>query len=382
MQVFTDILSKLLLSVLFYLQELGINLLGSCGLEKVRSILVYRLDHIGDAVLNTGVLTALKNKFPSARLTLVTGSWNRDLFRYDPRVDRLLLYDSPKYVRPGREKRKHGFTRLYRTLKHEKNDLVVSMRGDIGTFFLTLLNPPGCLIQRDSGEFPLFVKTFLTRQLEKVGCPGFSFQHEFYRNLEVLREKGIETDGIVPRLYVSDKEIISVRQRLNLKEGDRFAVFHPFVSLEKKSWPADNFARLARTLLQDQVKRIIIVGRETDPGVTGRIRAVDPVRVTDLCGKLGLASTVALIKASTLFVGCDSGPLHIAAVLGTPSVGIFAQSDPRRFGPLGPACRVVPREMDCQEFYRGTKPVLISRRCADEIEFEEVVQVINELLSD
>jgi ADP-heptose:LPS heptosyltransferase len=154
---------------------------------------------------------------------------------------------------------------------------------------------------------------------------------------------------------------------------------------ESKQWHLDRFAEVARTLARERDATIVLTGSMGDrPFVDGVKRGLSDVRVIDAAGDLDLVVLAALLAKLDLFVTSDTGPMHIAAAVGTPVVALFGPADPRRYGPLTEQRRVVRVDLPCSpcgqvrlppERCRGHVP-----DCMDGITVSAVVTAASELI--
>jgi heptosyltransferase-2/heptosyltransferase-3 len=154
---------------------------------------------------------------------------------------------------------------------------------------------------------------------------------------------------------------------------------------ESKQWHLDRFAEVARTLARERNATVVLTGSPADrPLVDAVKRGLGAVRVIDAAGELDLVVLAALLAKLDLFVTGDTGPMHLAAAVGTPVVALFGPADPRRYGPLAEQRRVVRVDLPCSpcgqvrlppERCRGHVP-----DCMDGITVGAVVTAANELL--
>jgi ADP-heptose:LPS heptosyltransferase len=124
---------------------------------------------------------------------------------------------------------------------------------------------------------------------------------------------------------------------------------HPSGGRAIKQWDLAALATSAATVAARLGATIVLTGTSGDRAIADAVRTgvPDSIRVVDLVGRAGLGALAAVLERLTVFISADTGPMHIAAALGTPTVGIFGPSDPRRWGPLGPHTRVVRAGIWC-----------------------------------
>lgn len=264
---------------------------------------------IGDAVLASGLIRKLADEAPGARFTIAVGPAAAPLFAQVPGLDDLVVM----------EKRKgsgHWFS-LWNRVRHTRWSLIIDMRGSAITRFL----------RRD-------------RKAVHRKIPGEP-QHKV---VEAARLLTLEDDPPAPFLYTSDE--IEARAAELLGEGGAILAMGPAANWLGKTWPIERFARVAIELLDGGGPmaggRLMVLGGPDDTRyVEPLIRALPRARVIDLTGQVDLLTAYAALKRARLFVGNDSGLMHLAAAAGAPTIGLFGPSDDRLYAPWGPHTRVV-----------------------------------------
>ncbi|NLO12235.1 MAG: glycosyltransferase family 9 protein [Candidatus Cloacimonetes bacterium] len=158
-----------------------------------------------------------------------------------------------------------------------------------------------------------------------------------------------------------------------------YAVFHAGARFEGRRWPEDRFAAVADWLLESgRVKKVYLIGDKDDIRINRRIRSFAKSKeIVDKAGKLSLQESYLLIAKARLFVGNDSGPMHIAALAGVPTLGLMGPSYPQISGPLGKQSRAAFHEFECSGCdQRGCN---YKYRCIKAITIPEVQDIINEM---
>jgi ADP-heptose:LPS heptosyltransferase len=273
---------------------------------------------IGDAVLASGLVKKLADEAPGARFTIAVGPAAAPLFREVPGLDELIVM----------QKRKgsgHWFS-LWNKVRHRKWSLIIDMRGSGLSGFL----------RRDRRAV----------HRKSAGEPT----HKVIEAARLLTLPKDETPA--PYLFTSPEIEAQADQLLGAGEGPILAM-GPAANWRGKTWPIERFARVAIELLDDEGAmaggRLLILGGPDD------VRAVEPLartlpkdRVIDLTGQVDLLTAYACLKRARLFIGNDSGLMHLAAAAGCPTVGLFGPSDDRLYAPWGVHTKVVrgPRTFD------------------------------------
>ena len=281
---------------------------------------------IGDATLSTCVIEPLRRRFRDARITFVVGEIAAGLI--EPEVDAVFPYDRRSYGGL------RGKLRLVRALRSGRYDLVVDLRD---TAYARLLGAP-CLSVRDRGR-----------------------RHAVERYLDVLSRSGIATDGGRPRLHIRDDERASANEWLRAYGIDTtkgpIVGLHPGGDWVYKLWGEHRFAAVGDAVVETHGARILVFA---GPGESGLGEATQRA-MSSPCVSVDVSSLrqiAALIEACDVYIGNDTGPLHMADAVGTPSVALFEPTDDIRSGPYGDRHRVIRSGLDfgCNPCHPGRRP--------------------------
>lgn len=279
-------------------------------------ILFITATRIGDAVLSSGLLKKLADEIPNARFTVVAGPAAAPLFADVPKLDQVILFEKSKGGG-------HWF-RLWRQVRARHWGLVVDLRGSAITKVL--------------------------RTKRRAVFRGASADPE-HKVVEAARLLKLEDEPPAPFLFTS-AEREAEADRLTAGQGPILAVA-PSANWVGKTWPIERFAQVAIRLLGEGGAlaggRLMMLGGPEDLHVSQTLRhLVAKDRLIDLVGKAELLTTYACLKRARLFIGNDSGLMHMAAAAGAPTLGLFGPSDDRLYAPWGRFGRVVrgPRDLD------------------------------------
>jgi ADP-heptose:LPS heptosyltransferase len=171
---------------------------------------------------------------------------------------------------------------------------------------------------------------------------------------------------------------VSIAQSLLAAAPRPRIVLHPTARWRTKLWELDRWRALARTLLAGGVGVILTGSRDDDSVAAAILAGLDPAPLC-LVGRLSLTQLTAVLQAVDLMITVDSGPMHIAAAVGTPVVALFGPTDPRRTGPLGPG-RVLRRELPCSPCLQRRCQITDTYRCMRDLSVAEVLDAAHDLL--
>lgn len=325
----------------FIFQALTLGLLRSRRLPaRPQRLLVVRLDTIGDVLLSEPAIAALKRRFPRARLDLVCGGAGRAVLAGNPHVDRFVLYNAPwhaawrgqavDWLAQGR-----ALLAVLRDLRAQRYDAVIELRGDVRDIaFAALAGAPVRIGNSTRGG----------RHLLTHDVPAPVDAHRVEWCLRLVAALGAASTPETPALVVSDA---ARRRAAELLPGDRWAVLHLGAGFASKILPAATFAEIADGLAARGYQLAVIGGKEDERLVLALLeRCRAPMLV--LAGKLSLVESAAVIERADLFVGNDSGPMHLAGSVGTPVVAFFGPSEPWRYHPWGAPYRIVELDLPCR----------------------------------
>ncbi len=271
-------------------------------------ILFITASRIGDAVLSSGLVRSLAEEIPGARFTIVAGALTAPLFAEVPGLARVIVMEK-------RPLAGHWFD-LWNQVRDQRWGLVVDLRG---SGLARVLRPRRRAVHR----------------------PGGSPVHKV---IEAARLLKLEDSPPAPFLYTS-AETEGRAEALTAGEGPILAIA-PTANWVGKTWPVERFALVARELLGPRGAlaggRLMVLGGPDDREVAQSMRAAVPrERLIDLVGRETLLTSYAALKRARLFVGGDSGLMHMAAAAGAPTLGLFGPSDEKLYAPWGGHGRTV-----------------------------------------
>lgn len=301
-------------------------------LKIFHNILIVRTDRIGDVVLTTPSIKALRQAYPAARISILVAAATYDLVKGNPYVDEVLVDD-----RQGRHKGLLGFLRLAGELRLKRFDLAV-------IFHTKRRYNSACWLAGISYRLGYKNNKFgflLTHPLKDIRPQGTKHEAEYC--MDVLKAIGIENNDLdifVPLQKEAEGWMSHWMQENNLKPHE-FIVVHPGASDPAKCWHAGNFASLMDRLAERYALKIVLIGSAQTVSAADDIlrRTQRRFQFLDLTGKTTLAQTVSLLRRARLLISNDSGPVHLAAGVGSSVISLFLRDQPginaKRWKPLG-----------------------------------------------
>ena len=307
------------------------------------NILIVRLGALGDVVHAVPAAAALRKAFPAAGIDWLVDARHRAIVDLVTTVDRAIPLESPTLA---------GWTAVLRVLRRTSYDVAIDLQGLMKS----------AVLARASGAARV-VGFSIWHLREKTARPFYSDAHDaegghvIRKNLRLLRALDVEDDEIrFPLADVPSPALDTLRERI--PAGRRFALINAGAAWPNKRWPPGRFGEVA-AFLDDAcgLTPVVLWG----PGEQGLADAVIAASSNTAIAapSTGVADLVALTRASALVISGDTGPLHIATAVGTPTVSIFGPTDPDRNGPHAPGDLVVSRFETCGCHY--------DRRCHEPV---------------
>ena len=341
---------------------------------SVRRVLVVRLRSIGDTVLTTTSLFALRRFLPHAQIDILLEDW------VAPVLDGLDLVD--RVITIARDS-KTARARLARELRAARYDVVYNLHG--GTTATLLTRATGAKHRVGFGHYQ-YARLHTHAAPSSLEIWRRPTLHSVEQQLSLIGWTGVPvTDRPPTRLGVTNSSLTSISEKLRsagLEDQDQpFAVIHPAAAFDTKQWATENFARVAEELTARGLISIAIVS-PTEKRVIESLMKQTSARVIGL-DDLSLPEVTALTSRARLFVGNDSGIAHIAAAAGAPCVVIFGSSNVSHWRPWTTNLNeVVREEMPCQPCHGYFCAEFEKPECILRVPVERVVAAIDRILNN
>ena len=371
---------------------------GPRDLSDARRILVLRLDGIGDVVLTSPFLRQLRKATPRAKITLLVQPFVRNLMEQCPYVDEVLVFDprAPRFCRPLWQHWR-ALNLAFHELLPRHFDLAIHPRWDTdrshATFLAYFSGAPrraGCSEavrglqgqQENKGWDRL-----LTDVLQDVGA-----KHEVEHNAAMLRFLGAVGGERTLEVWLSDadRSAAAAKWRYHgVRQDDVVVVLGLGAGERKRMWPLDRFLETAAWMQREYGAVILLAGGADESSIAEDFTRSISAKVVNAAGCTTLRETAALFERATLYIGNDTGAMHMAAAVGAkvveischPQDGAAAHANsPVRFGPLGVPHRIVRpglASFPCVESCQATEP-----HCILGVDVTAVKQAVQELLAE
>jgi ADP-heptose:LPS heptosyltransferase len=349
-------------------------------LEGVRSILVVKLDHLGDVLLTIPAMRRLRELCPEARITALVGSWARPLVEAESCIDEVLMYDffCASSARNCRRLADADYKQIADVFAGRRFDLAVDLRRESDTReFLKLSWATHTAGYANRGEHDWLTIAIPWDDVNTVQPPRRHVAMDALRLVEMIAMSArAETIEDFRLSVAQDREAEQLLSEELPTEPGLLVGLHPGAGRAIKCWPAERFAQIADRLIGELGATVVLFGTDADALQTAKfqrhVRGRD--RLISLVNQLRLPQFMGLLKRLDFFIGNDSGPTHMAAASGIPTLGVYAATvDASQWAPLGPQAAVIQKKMQCSPCYLAKKPDCpYGVACLEEISVEEV----------
>ncbi len=338
--------------------------------EPVR-ILVMKLSAIGDVVLATPSLRAIRHRFPKAHVTVLVGRESRELLHRCPYLNDLAVFDRSRHGTPM------GLMKLAKRLNQGQVDLVIDFQNNRISHWLGRLS----LAPLRYGYASRRWSWLLTHRVQQPAEALAPVRQQF-RLLQLL---GIETDDDRLELWPGASD--EARAETLLQEGwtaerQPLVAIHPGAGWDSKQWPLECYAELCGLLASKMKARVVLTGSTEERGLCEEIYRQAHTKPIIASGLTSLNELAALLRRAQLFLGGDTAALHVASAAGVPIIALFGSTDPARHLPPAQSLKLFNRALPCSPCYhrRCYRTGEGHMECMRAISVEEVAEAATALL--
>ena len=322
-----------------------------------RRILVIRLDLIGDLVLSMTIVRALKHAYPDAAIDLLALPTSAKVVMGDPDLNEIITYDPNVWRRPKALIQLKNWSNAYNMLSHlheHHYDVAVSVFGKWAGILAAMSGA-----KRRVGFGRESYPGFMTDNVRGRHWRSGDHKHEVDYCLGLARAAGAITSTAdrIPQLYVDP---LAQQQLEQLLEREGIVPEKPVIAChvssnngQSKRWPIPYWAILIDKLIRGLNAQVILTGAPADMPLIECVTLQMQEKAFNLAGKTSLPQLVALLKRANLVISGDSGPMHIAAAIGTPLIAIHGPTDPALSGPISPMATILRSEIWCSPCYNA-----------------------------
>jgi heptosyltransferase III len=306
-----------------------------------QNILVIKLRYLGDVLLATPTLHALKATYPTARVTALVNRGTDEILIGNPDVNDIMPLERGPILEQWR---------FAISVRRRRFDMVVDLTDGDRAAFLTWISGAAVRIGFNAEQR-------WTGRCYTTVVSGDPAAHRIERDLTSLKPLNIEVTDRIPRLWLTHEDVTradEIFSTLGLRSDQSIVIVQPGARYWFKAWPTERFAELADQLTDQFGCQVLVGGSQQEQDLAQLVVKQAKSRLISIAGLITIRTLAALLKRTALFVGNDTGVMHIAAAVGTPVVGLFGPSNPREWGPRGGPAEVIYKGLDCRVCFHPT----------------------------
>ena len=349
--------------------------------QSLRRILCIRLDAMGDLMMTTPAIAAIRETHPSCHLTLMTSSAGSVVASLLPGVDEVMVYDAPWLKATAPRENSQPEHTWFEEIRDRHFDAAI-------IFTVYSQNPLPSAMMAYMADVPLRLAhcrenpyQLLTHYIPEPEPEQF-IRHEAQRQLDLVASIGCTTADPRLRINLSEKAQQSVANRLNqlgLDTHRNWIVLHAGASAPSRRYSLEQFVQVTQTLAQKGITALF-TGTQSEQSLVESIRQQVAVPSLSLAGQLNLSEMAALLAAAPLLLSNNTGPVHLAAAVGTPIVDLYALTNVQHT-PWQVPSRVLYHDVDCRLCYKSICPEG-HHHCLRLVTPNQVVAAVLDLLSN
>lgn len=330
----------------------------------MKRILLIRFGSIGDVVLTTPTIRAVRNALPDAYIAMLVGDRSADIVSANPHLNEVIVFK--------REEKVFSETRRATAiLREQKFDISIDMQRKFRSSLMAYLSGAELRIgYHRPGGFLCSYKIPVSRD-----------KHTVDRNLDLLKPLGISKVSREPEMFFSDADrnyAEDIFQSNGLISESPIIGIFPGAGWLPKCWPSERFAAIADLAAENFDARTVLFAGPGEEHFVDSVAQKMESPAVKLKDRVTLCQLAAMIQKCDLFLGNDTGPMHISVAVGVPTIGLFGPGDHIGFHPLGEKSAMIRGKVPCQPCKRLSK--CRDNICMQSIAIDEVWNAVNEIL--
>jgi ADP-heptose:LPS heptosyltransferase len=340
-------------------------------IHNSKNVLVLMLDkHMGDLILSLPSID-LFNRFFKQNIHLVVDSGYREIIEMIYGLQNVLYYPRKQLKESSLIKRAYYFLQFLRSMRKAKPEIAIDLEGRNLSSTLTFLSGASLRVSRDGAA-----RSFLYNHTVSVPAG----EHKMRTYTEIASSLGIDAGNRVFSPHISAEKKNNVINKLlsNGATTERPIVcIHPCAGKIYKQWTVEGFVEIS-DWLSDQGCQVVLVGGEADIPAVNSIVSLSGETIYTFAGRLSLGELAALFAQSALYIGNDSGPMHLAAISGIPVIALFGPASEKRWGPLSEKSIALRGESRCESC--AGKDCAHDFKCIRNISPDDVKSAVRKLM--
>jgi len=345
--------------------------------RDVRRILLVRLDNLGDVLVTTPAIHAVRSSLPEARISLLTSTVGAQAGGLNPDIDHVITYSAP-WMDPWHD------LPLDPTREYDMIRQVASHQFDAAIIFVSFRQSPL------PAAYLCYLAGIPLRAAASIDGPGSllttrhkhpeRLMHEVERALDLVGSLGIYTEQTDLVLEVPAEARVAAAERVRATEGP-IVVMHPGCSMPARTYPGEMFAEVADLLTQRLGATIFLTGSVEERDLVDRVQNQMECDATNVAGDLSFSELCGLIDVADVTITNNTGPMHIAAAVKTPVVALFALTNPpQEWGPWRVPHRQLFHDVPCRICYQRVCPY--EHECLTLVTPQKVLASVASLLAE
>ena len=336
------------------------------------NFLIIRLSSLGDIIHTLPAFSALRKKYPKARISWVVERKGKEILDFVPGIDEVIVVNTENW-KP--KKIWKQISQLKSKIKN-RNQTALDFQGLMKSGFISYLSRSRRRIgfQRKNLKEP-FASLFYNERLEKTS-ENF---HVISKNLRLLKKVGIQEEHYEFPLQLPLKLLETVKAKLkeiSYEDGKKIILFNVGAGWETKRWFPERWVELGHRIKRVDLFPLLLWGNEEERALASIVNQQTSIPIVP---HLSIKEVMALVKMSSLVISGDTFALQAACAFSVPVVSIFGPTNPQRNGPYNPEDKVAVHEINCSFCFKRTCPTL---ECLKKITVDEVAELCSLLLKE
>ncbi|MCL2484943.1 MAG: lipopolysaccharide heptosyltransferase II [Endomicrobia bacterium] len=338
-------------------------------LHPFPKILIVQPSRIGDIIFALPVLSAIKKKYPKAKISWIVDERCAEILEDNPYLDKIFIWN--RKLRSA-----SYYLNLRKQLRAERFDVSIDLHGLFKSAMLVRLAGAKYKIASSSTNGMREFSWLFSKQIKNIEPEA----HCVERHMSTAQYLNCDNE-IEYQIAISQKDIDSVKEKLKAENVnlDKIIGIHPGGGWVSRRWDTYKFAMLSKKLKSDLGADIVLIGGKeggsSEKGLNDEIISEAQVKITDMTGKFTLKELCAFFKICRVFVGNEAGPMHIATALNTPAVAILGPTNAKRTGPYKGNTQIIQHQVSCQPCRNRNCTLTL---CMRDITVEEVFKAVKE----
>ncbi|PRX35699.1 heptosyltransferase-2/heptosyltransferase-3 [Orenia metallireducens] len=332
------------------------------NISNANRILIIDLLYLGDLIFVTPFIRNLREKFPTAQIDMVVNSNFFDIMEENSYLDQVYAYNKNWSIKKS--------WKFARRLSQNNYELGLNLHGNWRTaLLLKVINPAYTIGFGGKGR-----GIWLNQEL--LPAKNMHMVDVYLNFLAEIGFESIDNQGVELEInQEASKNMLNFLQEHDIKDKDRVVGLNTGGSWPTKQWTKEGFAQLGDRLEEELQAKVIFFGGPGDVERVNEIVAMMKTKPIIATGKTTLKELAALAARCNLFISGDTGPVHVAAAVGIPTIALFGPSDEQKYRPYGEKHKVIENGIDCRPCGHHHCP-LEHHKCLEEISADDVLRAV------